>query len=47
MTSSDFWSIVNSAQVSTALFLIAISLVYIAFRLFKKDYLKAAKTTSR
>jgi len=48
MNSPDFWSILNSAQVSTALVLIAFSLVYIAFRFFGGEVsVKSSKTMSR
>ena len=47
MNSSDFWSIVNSAQVSTALVLIAFSLVYVAFRISGgKVSVRSSKTAS-
>lgn len=36
MNTIDFYSIINSAQISTSLMLIAIALVYIAFKLSEK-----------
>ncbi len=33
MTAADFWRIMTGAQVSTALVLISVALVYIAFKL--------------
>lgn len=50
MDNVTYWDIMTSAQVSTALVLIAISLSVIAFRLFdlfKKDHFKTTKAASR
>lgn len=38
MNPADFWKIVTSAQVSTALVLIAVALVYIAFKLSERKH---------
>ena len=49
MENVTYWDIMTSAQVSTALVLIAISLSVIAFRLFdgfKRDF-RPAKSESR
>lgn len=37
MTNLDFWTINANAIISFSLALIAISMVYIAFKLFKRD----------
>lgn len=38
MNVKDIWEIMNSAQVSTALVIIAVSLAYIAFKLSEKRH---------
>jgi len=43
MNFEQFWNIVSSAQVSTALVLIAASLVFIAFRLYEKTTSKSSR----
>lgn len=43
MNTSDFWQIVTSTQVSTALVLIAVSLVFITLKLYEKPFSKSSK----
>lgn len=43
MNAEDFWRIMTGAQVSTALVLIAIALVYIAFKLSEKRPLRVSR----
>lgn len=47
MNAANFWYIMTSAQVSTALLLIAISLVVIAVKLLEKGSNKTSKRASR
>jgi hypothetical protein len=43
MNSFDFWNVIINAQVSTALVVIAVSLAFIAMKLYERAPLKSSK----